>query len=115
MNNYANLKVWQRSIVLCRDVYRVTRHLPDDERFGLSSQMRRSVVSIPSNVAEGAAFGTPKQFRHFLRMALGSAHELDTQFVVATEIGLLPSSLVDPVRGDLKEIRAMLVGLHRKV
>ncbi|MCB1245763.1 MAG: four helix bundle protein, partial [Acidimicrobiia bacterium] len=113
MHQYERLKVWQRAIDLCRDVYGLSTSLPADERFGLTSQMRRAAISIAANIAEGCAARTEREFRRFLRMALGSAYELDTHFVVAREIRMLDPHLVSSARSDLREIRSMIVGLSR--
>ncbi len=115
MHRYVDLNVWQRSIGLCVDVYEVTKLLPRDEEFGLSSQMRRAVVSISANIAEGCAFDSSKQLRRFLRTALGSAQELDTHLIVSERTNLLTQQSVVPVREELKEIRAMIIGLHRSL
>jgi len=80
---HRDLLVWQHAIALVTIVYRVTSAFPDSERFGLIAQMRRAAVSVPSNIAEGAARNTTKEYLHFLGIARGSLSELDTQFVVA--------------------------------
>jgi four helix bundle protein len=113
MHSYSQLKVWQRSMTLCQEVYLLTRSLPSDERFGLSSQMRRAAVSIPSNIAEGTASRSAKGLERFLRFALGSEYELDTQLLLTTRVGFLDPDAVEPVRTELVEIRAMIVGLAR--
>jgi len=82
------LRVWQDAVRLVADVYRLTADFPADERFGLVSQMRRAAVSVPSNIAEGAARGTQKEFLQFLYIARGSLSELETQLKVASMLGL---------------------------
>lgn len=86
------LRVWQTAIALVREVYVLTAAFPADERLGLTSQMRRAAVSVPSNIAEGAARHTQKEFLHFLGLARGSLSELDTQLVIARELGYAPES-----------------------
>ena len=113
MHDYSNLQVWRRSIALCREVYRLTGSFPDDERFGLTTQMRRAAVSIPSNIAEGAAFHTSAAFKRYLRIALGSAYELYTQLVISSDVGYVQRQVLEPVRSELEEVRAMIVGLYR--
>jgi four helix bundle protein len=96
-----DLRAWQTAIVLVKEVYQLTSDFPADERFGLTSQMRRSAVSIPSNIAEGAARHTSKEFLHFLGIARGSLSELDTQLIIAraldytTESGTLDQHIDD--------------------
>jgi four helix bundle protein len=88
---YRDLVVWQKGIALAREVYRITESFPKNEQFGLISQMRRAAVSIPSNVAEGQARHTTQEFIRFISHAEGSVAELDTQFVLATEMAFAPA------------------------
>ena len=113
MHDYHQLRVWAHARTLAGKVYTVTKELPDDERFGLSMQMRRSSVSVASNIAEGAARATPADFRRFIRIACGSASELDTQLLIALDVGLLDPSTVIPLRDDVDHIRRMLYKLER--
>lgn len=83
------LRVWKDAVELVNAVYKITAAFPADEKFGLTSQMRRAAISIPSNVAEGAARETRKEFLHFLVMARGSLSELETQYRIAAELGYL--------------------------
>jgi four helix bundle protein len=83
---YHSLLIWQKGFELSLIIYRLTKSFPDDERYGLVSQMRRSAVSIPSNIAEGYARGTKISFHQFLRIAHGSAAELETQLLLAKEL-----------------------------
>ncbi|MBU0673327.1 MAG: four helix bundle protein [Proteobacteria bacterium] len=83
------LKVWQEGLTLAKEVYRITDSFPQAELFGLSSQMRRAAISIPSNIAEGAARNSPKEFLHFLSISRGSLSELKTQTLLAIEIGFI--------------------------
>jgi len=95
---------------ICRQVYEQTRAFPADERFGLTQQMRRSAVSIPSNVAEGAARGSNADFRRFLFIAKGSAAELETQLLVATDLGYVAKTSEPMTRlfDDIDKTQAML-------
>ena len=81
--------VWQESISLVKEIYAVTRSLPDDEKFGLTSQMRRAAVFVPRNIAEGAARGSQREFAQFLVMARGSLSERETQIIIAKELKYL--------------------------
>lgn len=87
--NYRDLKVWQRALDLTLEVYRCTRDFPRQEFNGLSDQMRRAAVSIASNIAEGKGRSTDRDFAYFLCHARGSLHELETQAVIAQELGYL--------------------------
>ena len=85
--HFRELAVWQHSMDLVASVYRLLRSFPSEEQFGLCSQLRRSVISIPSNIAEGFGRGTHKDFAHFLIQARGSLYEVDTQFEIAVRLG----------------------------
>lgn len=82
-----DLLVWQEAMALAKAIYALTAGFPPDERFGLISQLRRAAVSVPSNIAEGAARGSNREFRQFLMVARGSLSELDTQLILAQELG----------------------------
>jgi four helix bundle protein len=86
-SSYRSLVVWQKSFDLSFAIYHLTKDFPDSERYGLTSQMRRSAVSIPSNIAEGYGRGTKVSFHQFLRIAYGSAAELETQLLLAEKLG----------------------------
>ena len=96
MRAHHQLRVWQDAMALVRRVYELSGRFPADERFGLTAQMRRAAVSVPSNIAEGAARGTSKEFSQFLMIARGSLAELDTQLRIAHDLGFADcSNLVD--------------------
>ncbi|MBL8522603.1 MAG: four helix bundle protein [Betaproteobacteria bacterium] len=100
------LQAWQLAVRLVKEIYSLTASFPSDERFGLTSQMRRAAISVPSNIAEGAARATAKEFLHFLHVARGSLSELETQIILAKELGfakdtLMVDALVDEVFGKL--------------
>lgn len=81
------LDVWKEAMRLAREVYRLSASFPDSERFGLTAQIRRCAVSVPSNIAEGAGRGTRKEYAHYLRISRGSLMELDTQLWLARDLG----------------------------
>ena len=89
INSHKDLIVWQKSIKLCKSIYKLTDKFPKEETFGLTSQMRRCAVSIPSNIADGRNRGTRKDFSQFLRIALGSASELETQIEISRELSYM--------------------------
>lgn len=106
---YKDLIVWQKAMVLVTQVYRVTRTFPRDERYGLTSQVRRAAVSIPSNIAEGQGRMSQGEFRQFLGHAKGSLHELETQLLIAQNLGYLAD---DALLGNhLSEVGRLLNGL----
>ena len=112
---YKDLLVWQKGIALVKQVYRITRTFPADEKFGLVSQIRRAAVSIPSNVAEGQARDTTREFIQFVSVAEGSLAELDTQMIIATELGYCRTSDTQEVVELISELRKMLNGLRRRL
>lgn len=87
--HHRELRVWQESVTLVKLVYQLSSGIPKEEQFGLTAQMRRSAVSIPSNIAEGAARISRKEFVQFLAIARGSLSELETQIIIAQEIGFI--------------------------
>jgi four helix bundle protein len=89
MNKFKELKVWQKSIQLVSKIYSITIEFSKKEIYGITSQIRRAAVSIPSNIAEGAGRGTKKEFSHFLDIAKGSSFELETHLILSSEIGFL--------------------------
>lgn len=105
IHSFRELIVWQKSLDLAEEVYLLTRALPSHEQFGLTSQVRRSAVSIPSNIAEGRQRGTRKDFVQFLRIADGSAAELETQLLLVNRMYQL--DVQEPLR-KLTEIQKML-------
>jgi four helix bundle protein len=109
--NYRDLIVWQRGIKLTKEIYRITGKFPEREMFGLSNQLRRASVSIPSNIAEGQGRQHRKEFIQFLYIALGSLGEVDTQLVLAAELGYITIEETAPVVKEIGEIRKMLYGL----
>lgn len=108
---YEDLEVWQLGMELVYDVYKLTRKFPDDERFGLTSQMRRAAVSIPSNIAEGKGRVTDKDLVHFLSHSRGSQQELYTQILIAKHLGFLSSESADRLLEQTKRVGRMLHGL----
>ena len=116
--NHKDLILWQKAMALAGEVHKLTNTLPRHELFGLSSQIRRSAVSIPSNIAEGAARRSTREFINFLHIARGSFAELETQLQLACEIGYLTDSELAPALGRLDEVgrllNAVITGLRRR-
>ena len=113
MHDFHRLDVWKLSRRVASSVYRATQGLPKDEAYGLKSQMRRASVSVASNIAEGASRGSPKEFRHFVRIAAGSANELETQLLIAADAGLIPKNQTTDLANEIQRIRKMLYSLER--
>jgi len=110
---HKNLDVWTLSMELARMIYRLTAAYPKEERFGLVSQMRRAAVSIPSNIAEGAARDSDNEFRNFLSIARGSLSELDTQLDLSYDLGFAPKQFRSELDELLSRVDRMLYALHR--
>ena len=115
MNRYKELKVWQEAIDLSVDIYKKTKLFPNEEMYGLTSQLRRAGVSVPSNIAEGAGRNTDGEFSHFLGISAGSAFELETQLIIAEKIGLLEKNTLDNTVKKVNEIQKMTFSLQRTV
>ena len=107
MHKYQELKLWQKGIDLVVNVYKAVAEFPKEEKYGLTSQMKRSAVSIPSNVAEGAGRNHDKEFVQFLSVANGSSFELETQVIVANKLQMLSKELSDDLCRQLNEIQKM--------
>jgi four helix bundle protein len=110
---YQQLVVWQQSMQLVTDIYKVTAVFPEVERFGLVSQMRRASVSIPSNIAEGSGRGSDKDFRRFLLNARGSLNELDTQLILSERLGFIRYD--ETLCQRVEQIFALLNGLINRL
>ncbi len=115
VRSYRDLIVWQKGIELVKMVYGLAQSLPKSETYGLASQMQRAAVSIPSNIAEGQGRQHTGEFRQFLHIAIGSAAELDTQLVVAVELGYVAKENVQPIFDLILEIRKMTYALINKL
>ena len=111
VSNYQDLIVWQKSMTLAKMVYAVVKKLPKEELYALSDQIRRAVVSIPSNIAEGCARESKTEMAYFLRIAKGSAAELETQLLLCSNIGYLKKQKLNPLFSLLDEVSKMLKSL----
>ena|SRR3990167_7016008 len=115
IHSYKDLIVWQKAITLVTEVYKLTELFPKEEMYGLSSQVRRSAISIPSNIAEGRSRGTRKDFSQFVRIAYGSGAELETQLLIAKTLPRTQSLDYRKVDNLLEEIMKMLNSMLRKL
>jgi four helix bundle protein len=112
---HKNLELWKKGIEIAKLIYQVTEKFPKAEKFGLIAQMRRTAVSIPSNVAEGAARHTSKEFTQFLHNAQGSLSELDTQIIIAYELGFINNEDQKLLEKELTHENKMLTGLMKSL
>src|SRR4030095_1058554 len=115
MKDFRTLQVWQKAHELTLEVCRVTKSFPREELFGITSQIRRSSASIPTNIAEGCGRGSDADFQRFLQIAFGSLSELDYQLILAKDLGFINPAGYDEMNGRVIEIRRMLSSLIRKV
>lgn len=110
MKTHRDLDVWKEGIELATLIYKLTDTFPKEERYGLSDQLKRSAVSIPSNIAEGAARNSSKEFVQYLYIALGSASELETQLIISKKVGFLSET---DILETLERVKSKLLGLIR--
>ena len=114
MHNLKELKVWNKAIELATEVYQITADFPKEEKYGLTAQIRRSAVSVPSNIAEGAGRNTNKEFNHFLGISNGSSYELQTQLIISRNLDLIDAR-VDQVLDQIDQIQKMTFSLQNKL
>ncbi|MEZ4818035.1 MAG: four helix bundle protein [Flavobacteriaceae bacterium] len=110
-HNYKNLKIWQLGIEIADDVYNLIPNIPIDERFGVSSQISRSSISIPSNIAEGSA-RSDKSFSHFIDISLGSSFELETQLIIAHKRNYISENKFKQIQEKIEEFQKMTMSFQ---
>jgi len=115
MRPHENLEVWQKAIEFVVRIYEHTKEFPLDERFGLTSQIRRASVSIPANIAEGAARQSDKEFVHFIAIAQGSCSEAETELLIAHRLGFLSPPAYQDLKDRADSIGRMLIGLSKNL
>lgn len=108
--DHKDLDVWKKSMDLVETIYKLTQKFPESEKFGLTSQMRRAAVSIPSNIAEGSARKGDKELIHFLHIALGSLSELETQYLIAVRLVFIEKE--DVIEKQMIEVKKLLLGFR---
>lgn len=115
MHDFRKLDVWNAAMDLAVTVYQLTARYPDTERFNLVNQMRRSAVSVPSNIAEGAGRSSDGEFKHFLGMALASGNELETQLLLSQRLGLILEDDIKPTLDELHSIQKRISSLKNRL
>ncbi len=112
---HKDLEVWKQSISFVTDIYKLTGNFPKEEIYGITSQIRRAAVSIPSNIAEGAGRNHDKEYLQFLSIALGSTSELETQIIISNNINYINTEQMNTILDKLNNIRKMIVGLKKSL
>jgi len=115
LKNYKELKVWQKAYQLCLSVYKTTKDFPKEEIYGLTSQIRRAAISVPSNIAEGYGRKTRRQYLQALYVAYGSNCELETQLFLSGDLGYIEGKDLEKLKSEVAEVERMLMGLINPV
>ncbi|NMG11551.1 four helix bundle protein [Brasilonema sp. UFV-L1] len=113
--SYKNQFVWKRAVQLSVNCYQITKRFPQSELYGLTNQIRRSSVSVASNIAEGYGRRSKQEYIQFLHIALGSLRELDTQLIIAKEVELTDKTLFQPIMNEVEEMQSILVATLNKL
>ena len=115
MQDFRNLKVWEKSHLVTIDIYKLTKSFPKQELYGLTSQLRRSASSIPTNLAEGCGQGSDAQMARYVQISIGSASEVEYQLVLSKDLGYIQDSKYQELNRDINEIKRMLIALLKKL
>jgi len=115
MHNFRKLDIWTKSMSLVTEIYQLTNEFPSCERFGLISQMQRASVSIPTNIAEGSAKTSNKDFARFLEMSIGSSLELETELTIALNLKYIDSMVFESIQNKIIELQKMITGFKNKL
>lgn len=113
--NFREYPIWQASVMYSSKIYKITSAMPSFERKGLCDQLQRAVVSIASNIAEGAARPSDAEFAHFLDISLGSAYEVETQLLISKEVGYIGEDVYKPLVDELQSIERQLTALIHSI
>lgn len=111
MHNFKELKDWNKSLDLAVNVYRLSKKFPTSEKFGLTSQINRSAVSVNANIAEGAGRNTNGEFKQFLGIATGSLYELESPLIISEQVGIILKTEFDNISSQIEEVAKMIFGL----
>lgn len=115
MRNFKKFDIWQDSMEIVKEIYPLSSLLPDEEKYGLRSQICRAAVSIPSNIAEGCSKSREKEFKHYLEIAIGSSFELETQLILINELKLIPEFDYNPIIKKINKNQKMINSLIGKI
>ena len=115
MRNFRNLEIWKRGMNISKEIYLITQNFPKEEKFGLQSQIRRAVTSIPINIAEGCGRIIATDFANFLRYSEGSACEVETELLLAASLGYLSQESAEALISELQEIQKMISAYRLKL
>ncbi len=115
LKNYKELKVWQKAYQLCLEIYKITKDFPKEERYGLTSQIRRAAVSVPSNIAEGYGRKTTPDYIRSLYIAYGSNCELETQVLLSGDLGYIEAGKLKKLEDEIGEVERMLKALIKSL
>lgn len=115
MHNFRELNIWKKGMSVVKKVLKTTETFPNEHKYGLTSQINRSSISIPSNIAEGSARTTDKEFSRYLDIAQGSAYELETQLLISKEINLIDQGNLEEIISELNELQKMITGFKRSI
>ncbi|MBR6490137.1 MAG: four helix bundle protein [Muribaculaceae bacterium] len=113
MQKYSNLDIWKKSYSLALQIYGITKDFPNDEKFGLTSQLRRAAVSIPTNIAEGAGRATTKDFANFIQIAIGSSNEVECELMLSKDLGYVGEDIFKTLFDQVREIKIMMIYFRR--
>lgn len=108
MHRFKDLEIWKRSRIFCSKIYAETANFPENEKFGITNQLRRASVSIPSNIAEGSSRASNKELSRFLEIAIGSAYEIETQLLISNDLKFLEFETLESLLNELEEIIKMI-------
>lgn len=108
MHRFKDLEIWKRSRIFCSKIYAETANFPENEKFGITNQLRRASVSIPSNIAEGSSIASNKELSRFLEIAIGSAYEIETQLLISNDLKFLEFETLESLLNELEEIIKMI-------
>ena len=111
IKNFKDLKIWQKGIELTKSIYQLSGNFPYEEKFGITGQMRRSSISVPSNIAEGFMRQHNKEYKQFLYISLGSLAELETQVILSEELGFVEKIHIQSILSNIQELNKMIMGL----
>lgn len=108
MHRFKDLEIWKRSRIFCSKIYAETANFPENEKFGITNQLRKASVSIPSNIAEGSSRASNKELSRFLEIAIGSAYEIETQLLISNDLKFLEFETLESLLNELEEIIKMI-------